>query len=77
VIDNAQRLLELDAEHRGFHRYLKALGDTQAVPADLQRQFRFIGSSGAYMFLYVVGEPVPPHDEWPAGRSRRPSHARR
>jgi len=73
VIDNAGTLLELDAEHHGFRRYLRARGDTAAVAADLQRQFRFIGPSGAYMFLYMVGEPVPPHEEWPVGRSRRPT----
>ena len=77
VIDNAQTLLELDAEHRGFRRYLKAQGDTAAVAGDLQRQFRFIGPSGAYMFLYMVGEPVPPHDQWPAVRSKRRPRARR
>jgi 3-methyladenine DNA glycosylase Tag len=74
VIDNAQTLLELDTEHNGFRKYLKA-GDTAAVAADLQRQFRFIGPSGAHMFLYMVGEPVPPRDEWPLARSRRASRA--
>ncbi|MGN6167037.1 MAG: DNA-3-methyladenine glycosylase I [Solirubrobacteraceae bacterium] len=73
VVDNAQTLLELDGEHGGFRRYLKAHGDAAAVARDLQRQFRFIGQSGAYMFLYTVGEPVPPHDEWPAVKSRRTS----
>jgi 3-methyladenine DNA glycosylase Tag len=77
VIDNAQTLLELDSEHQGFRRYLKAHDDTAALAKDLQRQFRFIGPSGAYMFLYMVGEPVPAHEQWPAGRSRRPSRARR
>jgi DNA-3-methyladenine glycosylase I len=72
VIDNAQTLLELDSEHGGFKRYLKSHRDTATVAADLQRQFRFIGPSGAYTFLYMVGEPVPPHDQWPAtGRRRR------
>jgi Methyladenine glycosylase len=71
VIDNAQTLLELDAEHRGFRRYLGSHGDPAAVAADLQRQFRFIGPSGAYTFLYMVAEPVPPHDQWPTGKSRR------
>jgi 3-methyladenine DNA glycosylase Tag len=70
VIDNAQTLLEIDAEHGSFRRYIKAHGDTAAIAADLQRQFRFIGPSGAYMFLYMVGEPVPPHDQWPTARSR-------
>jgi 3-methyladenine DNA glycosylase Tag len=71
VVDNAQTLLELDAEHGGFGRYLKAQGDTAALAKDLQRQFRFIGQSGAYMFLYMVDEPVPPHEQWPAVKSRR------
>jgi DNA-3-methyladenine glycosylase I len=71
VIDNAQTLLKLDAEHGSFARYLTAHGDPAAVAKDLQRQFRFIGPSGAYMFLYMVGEPVPPHDQWPAGRQKR------
>lgn len=73
VIDNAQTLLELDAEHRGFRRYLGGPSDPAAVAADLQRQFRFIGPSGAYTFLYMVGEPVPPYDQWPTARSRRSS----
>jgi DNA-3-methyladenine glycosylase I len=77
VIDNAQTLLELDSEHRGFRRYLTAHEDTAALAKDLQRQFRFIGPSGAYMFLYMVGEPVPPHDRWPAAQSRRPSRTGR
>jgi 3-methyladenine DNA glycosylase Tag len=77
VIANAQRLLELDAQHGGFARYLTVHGDTAAVAKDLQRQFRFIGPSGAYMFLYMVGEPVPPHDQWPAGRQKRSTPARK
>jgi DNA-3-methyladenine glycosylase I len=71
VIDNAQTLLELDAEHGGFRRYLKAHGDTAEVAKDLEREFRFIGPSGAYTFLYMVGEPVPPHDQWPSVKSTR------
>jgi hypothetical protein len=36
--------------------------------ADLKRQFRFIGDSGAYRFLWSVGEPTPPYEEWFADR---------
>ena len=25
---------------------------------------RFLGDTGTYFFLYVVGERVPPHEEW-------------
>ena len=71
VVDNAQTLLELDAENKGFGRYLRGHADPAAAAADLQREFRFIGPSGAYTFLYMVGEPVPPHDQWPAPKSRR------
>jgi 3-methyladenine DNA glycosylase Tag len=75
VIDNAHTLLELDKDYGGFRKYLKAQGDTATLAADLQRQFRFIGPSGSYMFLYMVGEPVPSHEEWPTGRARGRSRA--
>ena len=64
VIDNAQTMLELDAEHHGFDRYLSSHDSFEATVADLKREFRFIGDSGAYHFLYVVDRPVPPHEEW-------------
>jgi Methyladenine glycosylase len=74
TVDNAQTLLELDAEHRGFRRHLRSLGGFEATAADLKRQFRFLGDSGAYYFLYVVGEEVPPYEEWTAAhRGRRKS----
>jgi DNA-3-methyladenine glycosylase I len=64
TIDNAQALLELDEEHRGFARYLRSLGPFDDAVADLKRQFRFIGPSGAYHFLYAVGQPVPSYADW-------------
>lgn len=75
TIDNARTVLELDAEHAGFARYLQSRGGFDETVADLKRQFRFIGDSGAYHFLWLVGEPVPPHAEWPGPRQRgRPTH---
>jgi DNA-3-methyladenine glycosylase I len=71
TIDNAQTMIELDAEYGGFRRYLRAHEDFDATVRDLKRNFRYIGDSGAYHFLYVVGEPVPPHDEWFPARSAR------
>jgi Methyladenine glycosylase len=77
TIDNAQALLELDTEYDGFARYLSSHGGFEDTVADLKRQFRFIGDSGAYHFLHVVDQPVPPHEEWfaakrrPAGRRQR------
>jgi 3-methyladenine DNA glycosylase Tag len=41
TIDNAQALLELDAEYGGFGRYLGSHGGFAETVADLKRQFRF------------------------------------
>ena len=71
TVDNAQTLLELDAEHGGFGRYLASHGSFDATVADLKRQFRFLGDTGAYYFLDVVGEQVPPHGEWSVSLHRR------
>jgi 3-methyladenine DNA glycosylase Tag len=73
TIDNAQAIVDLADEHRGFHRYLRSHGGFAKTVADLKRQFRYIGDSGAYHFLWSVNEPVPPHDEWLAQRHPNPS----
>jgi 3-methyladenine DNA glycosylase Tag len=84
TIDNAQALIELTAEHGSFRRYLKSHSSFEDAVADLKRQFRFIGDTGAYQFLWSVDEPTPERDEWVASqqargprRSRRPAAARR
>ena len=66
TVDNAQTMLDLDREYHGFGRYLKSFSDFDAVSADLVKRFTFLGATGAYYFLHVVGEPVPPHEEWMA-----------
>jgi 3-methyladenine DNA glycosylase Tag len=67
TIDNAQALIELDAEYGGFGRYLRSHAGFGQTVADLKRQFRFIGDSGAYHFLWSVNEPTPPYSEWFSG----------
>ena len=71
TVDNAQTLLELDKEYKGFRRYLRSHGGFDETVADLKRQFRYLGDTGAYYFLYVVGEEVPSHEEWTASRPPR------
>ena len=66
TVRNAQVMVELDAEYGGFGRYLDSLDGFEAATSDLRGHFRFLGDTGAYYFLYVVGEPVPPHEEWMA-----------
>lgn len=77
TVDNAQALIELDAEYGGFGRYLKSHAGFEETVRDLKRQFRFIGDSGAYHFLYTVNERTPPHDKWFGERQRLKPAARR
>jgi 3-methyladenine DNA glycosylase Tag len=71
TVHNAQAMLDLDREHEGFGRYLRSLPDYEALVADLHGRFKFLGDTGAYFFLYVIGEPVPPHKEWMAAHPPR------
>ena len=64
VVTNADRLLELDEEHEGFRNYLRSHGDYWAAAKALRKDFKFLGDMGVYYFMYVVGEDVPPYEEW-------------
>lgn len=68
TVDNAVELLEVEKEFGSVRRYLRSLDDFEAAVADLRKRFRFIGDTGAYFFLYVVGERVPAHSEWEKSR---------
>ena len=63
TIHNAQTLLDLDQQHKGFKRYLESFANYDALSADLIKRFKFLGKTGTYFFLYMVGEPVPSHAE--------------
>jgi DNA-3-methyladenine glycosylase I len=71
IVSNAQRMVELDQEHGGFQKYLRSHGDFSATVQDIRKQFKFMGDTGTYFFLLVVGEEVPPHDEWFASRKSK------
>jgi DNA-3-methyladenine glycosylase I len=64
TIGNAQVMLELEAQPGGFAGWLRSHSDFDATVAALRGEFRFLGDTGAYYFLYVVGEDVPSHEEW-------------
>ena len=63
---NAQTLLDLEDKHGSFASYLRNHGDFDATLKALRRDFKFLGPSGIFYFLYVVGEEVPPHAEFEA-----------
>lgn len=64
TVDNAVEFVEIEKEFGSVRRYLRSFDDFEAVVADLRKRFRFLGDTGAYYFLYVVGERVPAHGEW-------------
>jgi DNA-3-methyladenine glycosylase I len=66
TVENAETILALDREHGGFKRYLRSFPEYDDLQRDLVERFRFLGPTGAYYFLYVVREKVPPHEEWMA-----------
>lgn len=64
TVNNAATMVALDREYGGFANYLRSHAGFEAASADLKKRFKFVGDLAAYYFLYVVGEPVPPHDTW-------------
>ena len=63
IRENAREMLALDAEYKGFKRYLDSLGDFDATRKALHKQFAYVGDSGAWYFLWTVGRKVPSHEE--------------
>jgi DNA-3-methyladenine glycosylase I len=64
TVQNAERMIELERLHGGFDKYLDGLGSFEDTVAELRREFRFLGDNGAYLFLWSVDRPTPPHQEW-------------
>jgi DNA-3-methyladenine glycosylase I len=68
TVDNADEILALDRQHDGFRNYLRSHASFEETVADLKRRFSFLGDTGSYYFLHVVGEKVPSHEAWLASR---------
>ena len=66
ITDNARRMIEIDEEFGTFQKYLRSHDSFWDLVRDLRKQFTFLGDMGAYYWLYVVGEEVPPHDQFEA-----------
>ncbi len=63
VVGNARQIIELDADHGSFKKYLRSKSGFEDRIKMLRKDFKFLGTTGAYHFLYVVGEKVPSHSE--------------
>ena len=66
IVSNAQKMIDLEQEHGSFQNYLRSQGDFDATLNLVRNDFKFMGPTGIYYFLYVIGEQVPPHDEFEA-----------
>lgn len=64
IVLNARRLLELEKTHGTFKNYLNSLGSFEEQIKGLHKDFKFLAESGAYYFLWHVGEKVPDWEEW-------------
>jgi 3-methyladenine DNA glycosylase Tag len=64
TIHNAQAMVAAEQEFGSFKAYLQSLGGFPEQMAGLKKRFKHVGNFGVYYFLYVIGEPVPPHDEF-------------
>lgn len=72
VVDNACSMLEVADTPAAFRKYLRSHDDFDATVKALRKRFKFLGESGAYYFLYVVGEPVPDYEAWCESRGVQP-----
>jgi DNA-3-methyladenine glycosylase I len=71
VVENARTVLKLDAEYKGFRKYLRSFESYEELAKDLRKKFKFLGEMGTYYFLYVVGEKVPDWEEWAAAHMEK------
>ncbi|MEX0875110.1 MAG: DNA-3-methyladenine glycosylase I [Actinomycetota bacterium] len=69
TVHNAQTLIDIDKESKGFRKYLRSFDSYEVLVKDMRKRFKFLGESGCYIFLYVVKEKVPEYHEW---RARQP-----
>ena len=61
TIQNARTIRDLVAQHGSFFAYLRSLDgmDYAARRETLSRQFRHLGPTGVFVFLFTVAEDVP------------------
>ena len=64
IVSNARKMLELEKEYGSFQKYLRSHGDFDETLNAIRKDFKFMGPTGIYVFLYVVGEDVIPHEEF-------------
>jgi hypothetical protein len=56
-------MVELAERHGSLRKYLRSHGEFEKTVKDLRKQFRFLGDTGSYHFLWVVNEEVPSYED--------------
>lgn len=64
TVHNAGAMVQAEKEFGTFAKYLEAQRPFDSQLADIKKRFKHIGNFGVYYFLYVIGEDVPPHEEY-------------
>ena len=64
VVSNARKMLELEEKHGSFQGYLRSQASFDDTLKMIRKDFKFMGPSGIFVFLYVVGEEVIPYQEF-------------
>lgn len=64
IVSNARKMRELDKEYGSFQKYLRSHGSFDETLTAIRKDFKFMGPTGIYVFLYVVGEDVIPHEQF-------------
>ena len=64
IVFNARKIIELDEKHGTFQQYLQAHEGFDSTLKAIRTDFKFMGPTGIYLFLYSVGEEVIPPAEF-------------
>jgi DNA-3-methyladenine glycosylase I len=64
IVSNARKMLALNKEYGSFQKYLRSHGSFDETLNAIRKDFKFMGPTGIYVFLYMVGEDVIPHEEF-------------
>ena len=65
TIENARTFVDLAEEHGSFHGYIRSLDGLPYAEKRkrLTAQFKSLGPTGVFVFLWTVDEPVPSWEE--------------
>ena len=64
TIHNADTVLRLNGgTMKGLQTWLRSFDDYDELVTAILKEFKFMGPSGIYMWLYVVGEDIPDYHD--------------